>query len=553
MAFPTSSKIENNILYPVEKTNPPDLSTFQDKPFGEYLLDSVRNDLQEKGDRPWLTNGAIQATGSSQVFGEETVMISDLEPKSRQIAKILHHVYNVGRGDVVHIMLPNTSQYYFPVFGTWILQGVVSPADPGLSPQVLARQLEDAGTKVIFCCQSTLGKVMSARKELEKEIPIVVFDIEEDNTEESVKSLKSLLKLEFPDPPAHSTVDKNERTLICWSSGTTGRPKGIQHGSNLWTKILTEKPQVTKGLQTTCMFHMGGFYNPISNLIRGGSTVFLAEEDLEIDDKMILNAAAKASPDSLVCGTHHAVQLASLDPKLSNTVTSVKTIWPLGANVYDGICEDLRGKFPNLMFVGNVLAQSEIFTAVAVSFNQKHLGGLYSAMEALKFVDPETGEAVGPNTEGEFAVKISYSMMLGYLNHKEENDHFFGKDGFFYLGDFGHYDDNGVIYYDGRKKDLIKYKNSHLYPKEIEDLIMKNPNVEDVAVFGKPEPSVQELVTAVVVVAKGSNVTGEEIMTQVEENVDDHKKLRGGVYFVDKIPRNPQGKILRRNLLKLIS
>ena len=99
----------------------------------------------------------------------------------------------------------------------------------------------------------------------------------------------------------------------------------------------------------------------------------------------------------------------------------------------------------------------------------------------------------------------------------------------------------------------IKYKNSHLYPKEIEDLIMKNPNVEDVAVFGKPEPSVQELVTAVVVVAKGSNVTGEEIMTQVEENVDDHKKLRGGVYFVDKIPRNPQGKILRRNLLKLIS
>eukprot|EP00091_Calanus_sinicus_P016533 TRINITY_DN35951_c0_g1_i1.p1 TRINITY_DN35951_c0_g1~~TRINITY_DN35951_c0_g1_i1.p1 ORF type:complete len:127 (-),score=49.83 TRINITY_DN35951_c0_g1_i1:132-488(-) len=99
------------------------------------------------------------------------------------------------------------------------------------------------------------------------------------------------------------------------------------------------------------------------------------------------------------------------------------------------------------------------------------------------------------------------------------------------MGDFGHYDDNGVIYYDGRRKDLIKYKNSHLYPKEIEDLIMKHPHVEDVAVFGKPEPSVQELVTAVVVVTQGSSVTGEEIMTQVEENVDDHKKLRGGVYL----------------------
>merc|ERR1740137_65308 len=172
-----------------------------------------------------------------------------------------------------------------------------------------------------------------------------------------------------------------------------------------------------------------------------------------------------------------------MDPKASQPILSLKMVWPLGANVYDGICEDLRRFFPNLMFVGNVFAQSEVFTAVAVSTHQKNQGGLFSAMDALKFVDPETGEHVGPHTVGEFAVKISYSMMMGYLNHNEENDHFYGNDGFLYLGDFGHYDENGVIYYDGRRKDLI----------------MKMPGVEDVAVFGKPEPAVQELVTAVVV------------------------------------------------------
>ena len=76
-------------------------------------------------------------------------------------------------GDVVHILLPNSSQYYFPVFGTWILQGLVSPADPGLSPEVLARQLEDAGTKVIFCCVNALERVKYAREVLKNLIPIV--------------------------------------------------------------------------------------------------------------------------------------------------------------------------------------------------------------------------------------------------------------------------------------------------------------------------------------------------------------------------------------------
>ena len=122
-----------------------------------------------------------------------------------------------------------------------------------------------------------------------------------------------------------------------------------------------------------------------------------------------------------------------------------------------------------------------------------------------------------------------------------------------YLGDFGHYDENGEIYFDGRKKDLIKYKNSYLYPREIEDLIMKHPDVEDVAVFGNPEPSVQELVTALVVLANGSKLIEEEIIRQLEEHFDDSRKLRGGVYFVDNIPRKPQGKILRRNLPTLIA
>ena len=120
-----------------------------------------------------------------------------------------------------------------------------------------------------------------------------------------------------------------------------------------------------------------------------------------------------------------------------------------------------------------------------------------SRAKAVKIIDPDTGVAVGPNVVGEITYKSDYPM-LGYLNHPEENKKFFGKDRFLHSGDLGHYDEAGNMYFDGRLKELIKYKNFHLYPNELEEIMLRVDGVEDAAVFGRPEPSVQELVTALV-------------------------------------------------------
>merc|ERR1711892_786480 len=307
---------------------------------------------------------------------------------------------------------------YFPVLGTWILQGVVSPADPGLSPQVLAKQFQEAETKVVFCCLDNLKKVNSAMKELDRSIPIIVMDMD-DNESKSVRGLKSLLILPFNDPRTFGVFEENEITIICWSSGTTGRPKGIQHGSNLFLKRLSEKPEALKWMTSTCMFHMGGFVQPIFNLIKESSSVFLAGEDLDGDIKLLLQVTEKASPNMIACGSHHAIELATMDlPEGQVPITGVQMLMPLGTNVYDGISEDLKEMFPSLIGVLNIYGQSEIYNPVAVCFGQKNLGGLFKEMDALKFVDPETGEAVGPLVVGEFAVKAPESSMLGYLNHQ---------------------------------------------------------------------------------------------------------------------------------------
>ena len=103
----------------------------------------------------------------------------------------------------------------------------------------------------------------------------------------------------------------------------------------------------------------------------------------------------------------------------------------------------------------------------------------------------------------------------------------------------------------GRFKELIKYKNCHLYPLEIEKIICEHPEVIEAGVFGTPDLVVQELVTAAVVKTPGSGVTSQEIIDLVEKRVDDIKKLRGGVIFVDALPKNPVGKIQRRKLIDL--
>ena len=148
---------------------------------------------------------------------------------------------------------------------------------------------------------------------------------------------------------------------------------------------------------------------------------------------------------------------------------------------------------------------------------------------------------------GEIMAKMDF-YMKGYLNRQIETDKFFSYDGFIHTGDLGHYDENGILHFNGRHKELIKYKNNHLFPMEIENIISLHPDVLEVAVFGKPDPIVQEYVTAAVVKKPGSNLTGKDIVNLVETKVEDFKRLRGGVVFLSKLPKNPQGKIQRSRL-----
>ena len=284
-------------------------------------------------------------------------------------------------------------------------------------------QMAEAGTQLVFCCMSTLARVRQAiQLRGEGDTPVIVIDATTgtgglgEGTEIGLETLVEEEKTsDYPDPPAPQTVEEDELMLICWSSGTTGRPKGILHGPKVFFNLLENKDTcLHRPLQTTCMFHLGGFTLPLLSLAKGTEHIFIAGEDLDDDIRVILTVAEECKPDHVICGSHHLIQLASVELLADQRpASSVKMLLPLGTSLYHGILGDLKPVFPSAFGMLNIYGQSEAGGAISLSFNQRHLGGAHEG--PIRVVDIETGDALGPGKVPAKHINITFvstSMLL---------------------------------------------------------------------------------------------------------------------------------------------
>jgi len=162
-----------------------------------------------------------------------------------------------------------------------------------------------------------------------------------------------------------------------------------------------------------------------------------------------------------------------------------------------------------------------------------------------KIIDIDSGKILGTGEDGELLV-AGPQVMKGYHNNKKATDKTV-IDGWLHTGDIAHYDESGQFFIVDRLKELIKVKGLQVAPSELEDVIRRHPGVNDVAVVGVPDERAGELPRAYVV-RKNRNVAEQSIIDYVAERVAPHKKLGAGVMFVETLPKNQTGKILRREL-----
>uniref|UniRef100_A0A0B7BDP1 AMP-dependent synthetase/ligase domain-containing protein n=1 Tax=Arion vulgaris TaxID=1028688 RepID=A0A0B7BDP1_9EUPU len=281
-----------------------------------------------------------------------------------------------------------------------------------------------------------------------------------------------------------------------------------------------------------------------SVLLSGASILYLPKFEQEtflrcLQERKI--TMAHLVPPLIVFLTKH--------PLVSNyDITSLKKIFcgaaPLGAD----ITTDFLQRFTHGVKLNQGFGMTELSPVSNVDFTctAGSIGHLVANTKG-KIVHLETNKVLPPGEEGEYCVK-GPQVMKGYFNNQKATDEMIESDGWLHTGDIGYFNKDGLVYIHDRLKELIKYKGSQVAPAELEAILLGHPNIQDAAVLGVPDDAAGELPKAFVVKKLGSTLSEEEIIKFVEGRVSSTKRLRGGVQFVDEIPKNPSGKILRRVL-----
>jgi 4-coumarate--CoA ligase len=194
---------------------------------------------------------------------------------------------------------------------------------------------------------------------------------------------------------------------------------------------------------------------------------------------------------------------------------------------------------------------TEIGIAIHTSNNSKGCGGRVAYGFRVKITDPETDRTLPPGQNGEICV--AGAVTKGYLNNPQKTKETIDAEGFVHSGDIGYYDPDGTIYIVGRCKDIIKYKSSQVSPVELEAILVKHPQICDAAVVGKAHRRFGEVPVGFIVKEEGATLTESQVCDYLAELVSVEKRLHGGIRFVDVIRRNNLGKILRHELIKLLS
>ncbi|KAJ2053098.1 hypothetical protein H4S04_000901 [Coemansia sp. S16] len=497
------------------------------------------------------------------VNGTQSLSFAELEARTEAFASGLYHNARFRRGDILAIVLPNTSFYQIVSLGTQMVGGVVTTANPAYTPRELAHQLKATRAKVVVTLVSSIPVIKEALKIAQLDIPdshILTVD-GDGNTVDKIS-------LQQPFPRVHLTTESEVNStpsFIVFSSGTSGAPKGVvlshrnmvanalqfldinQRDSAL-TKVTRTKFQ-RRWLQVLPMFHIYGILTNNISILSGGVVVIMDKfdflsfcaliQDHKIDTVYVappIILALVKSPEVEKFDLGSLLFINSGAAPLSKEL-QVEAERSLGVFVTQGY--------------GMSESSPGVCRSVSGSNSPGSIGQLCANTEA-KFLDDD-GQLVGVNQVGELCIR-GPQVMIGYLDNEKATAETVTSDGFLLTGDIGYIDPNGNIYITDRKKELIKYKGFQIPPAELEGLLTDHPAVVDAAVIPVyDEARATELPKAYVVVRPGSNSPSvcSEIQEWLGARVVDYKRLRGGVELIEAIPKSATGKILRRVLKDL--
>lgn len=483
------------------------------------------------------------------------------EQTYNRVNKLANALRNLGiqKNDRVGMLQVNCNQYLECYFASVKTGAIFVPLNFRAKAEELRFMLENAAVKILFTGKRYLEMVNELLPRLTTLQEVVCLD----EIQTGGIDFESLLeKSSAEDITEH--IDDEDVTILMYTSGTTGRPKGVplRHSgfvSYILGNVEPANPDIAEtNLLTVPLYHVAGVQAMLAAVYGGRTLVLMRQFETEgwmqtVQEQKVTRAMLV--PTMLKWVIDHP-DFEDYDLSSLNVITYGAAPMPLE------VIKTAIMKLPWVRFI-NAFGQTETASTITVLGPEDHvLDGSPDEIERklqrltcsigkplpdieIKIVDPD-GNSLPHHQVGEIMARGS-RIMSGYWDDAVKTKSVLTNDGWLHTGDKGWSDENGYIYLSGRGDDLIIRGGENISPGEIENVLFSFPKIEDAACIGVPNPEWGQEPIAIVVLKKGMTASTEEIMDFCKDKLAGFKRPKS-IVFVDRLPRSHLGKLSKKEL-----
>ena len=500
-------------------------------------------------------SAAIVPDRLAMIFEGRRITFEELQARVNRLANALADL-GVAAGDRVAMLQVNCNEHIEAYFAAAKLDAVYVPLPFRARADELTHMIRDSAPRVLIAGQRYVDLVRS----LGSDAGVVEHHVVLEQPAEGWHSYDDLV--DSSDEERFPEGDGEDLTMIMFTAGTTGVPKGVMLSHDSFASYILSNVSPADleaqehNIVTVPLYHIAGIQAVIAG-IYGGRTLII-QRQFEPKEWMELVERERANRAMMV--PTMLKQLIDHPDFHRHDLSSLEVITYGAASMPLEVIERAIGEFPGTHFI-NAFGQTETAATITMLPPQDHvldgteeerrtkLRRLASIGKPLEDVEvrivDENGDPVAQGEVGEIVARGA-RLMKGYWRQDEATAETI-RGGWLHTGDLGYFDADGYIFLAGRARDIIKRGGEMISPEEVEQVLQSHPAIEEVAVIGVPDLDWGERVRAVVVLKRDQQAVEQEITEHCRQRLASFKKPES-VVFTEELPRNPLGKVLKRVL-----